>query len=215
MFRRNMNKFKEEIRKQAKNKRKFYKIYTKGRDGKKIYQGSIPFKKRKEHMYISTVSCFVIDEEGRVLVEKRGKSESEPGKYDLVSGHVDNNETPTQTVIREYVEELHNGSDEEREKAKNEAIQNVKKLIELDLTFINDKGKTEKYFIQFYALRTKLKTQTLSKDEVESIERIPLEEVFGLIRQGKINFQYDKRFEKLFQQVREYFQGKKQEKEIA
>lgn len=37
---------------------------------------------------------------------------------------------------------------------------------------------------------------------------MPLEEVFELIRQGKINLQYDKRHEKLFQQVRECCQGK-------
>lgn len=111
-------------------------------------------------------------------------------------------------MIREYVEELHDGSEEEREKARNEAVQNLKKLPELDLTFFDKEGKTAKYFIQFYVLRTKLKTVTIKKDEVEKIEWIPLEEVFELIRHGKINLQYDKRYEKLFQQVRECSQGK-------
>lgn len=46
---------------------------------------------------------------------------------------------------------------------------------------------------------------------------MPLEEVFELIRQGKINLQYDKRHEKLFQQVRKYCQGKDKQiqKEMA
>lgn len=201
-----MNQFKERIR-------EFYKTYEKGKDGRKIYKGSIASKERKEYLYLGAVTCFVIDENNNVLVEKRGNAESEPGELDLVSGHIDNNETPTQTMIREYVEELHDGSEEEREQARNEAIQNLKKLIELDLTFSNEKGKIEKYFIQFYALRTNLKSVTTKKEEVEKTEWIPLEEVFELIRQGKINLQYDKRHERLFQQVREYCQGKNKQEQ--
>lgn len=196
-----MNQFKEKIR-------EFYKTYEKGMNGRKIYKGSIATKERKEYLYLGTVTCFVIDKNNNVLVEKRGNVESEPGKLDLVSGHIDNNETPTQAMIREYIEELHEGNEKEEETARNEAIQNLKKLLELDLTFSNEEGKTEKYFIQFYALRTTLKEVMIKKDEVERIEWIPAEEVFELIRQGKINLQYDKRHEKLFQQVREYCQGK-------
>lgn len=205
-----MNQFKERIR-------EFYKTYEKGNNGRKIYKGSIASKERKEYLYLGTVTCFVIDKNNNVLVERRGKTETEPGELDLVSGHIDSNETPTQAMIREYVEEVHDGSEEEREKARNEASQNLKKLLELDLTFLDDEGKTDKYFIQFYALRTNLKTVTIKKDEVEKIEWLPLEEVFELIRQGKINLQYDKRHEKIFQQVREYSQGKNKEiqKELA
>ncbi len=199
-----MNQFKEGIR-------KFYKTYERDRNGRKVYQGSIVSKERKEYLYLGTVSCFVIDENNNVLIERRGKKETEPEELDLVSGHIDNNETPTQAMIREYAEEVHDGNEEEKEKAKKEAIQNLKKLIELDLTFSDNKGKLNKYFIQFYALRTSLKTVTIKKDEVERIEWIPLEEVFEWIRQGKINLQYDKRHEKLFQQVRACCQEKKKE----
>lgn len=150
--------------------RVFYKTYERNKNGRKIYKGSVASKERKEYLYLGTVTCFVMDKNNNVLVEKRGKAESEPGKLDLVSGHIDNNETPTQDMIREYVEELHDGSEEEKETARNEAIQNLKKLLELDLTFSNEEGKTEKYFIQFYALRTNLKTVTIKKDEVERIE---------------------------------------------
>lgn len=157
-----------------------------------------------------------MDENNNVLVEKRADTELEPGELDLCSGHIDSNETPTQAMIREYVEELHDGSEEERKKARNEASQNLKKLLELDLTFL-DKGKPVKYFIQFYFLKTKLKSITKQKEEVEKIERIPVEEMFELIRQGKTRFPYDKRYEEIFQQIREYSQGKKQEiqKEIV
>lgn len=210
-----MTQFRERIKKEA--ERSFYKVYT-NEKGRPVYDTSIVSpEKRKTYQHIRTVSCFVMDEDGNVLVERRGKSETEPGELDLVSGHIDNNETPTQAMIREYVEELHNGSEEEQKRARNEAIQNLKKLSELDLTFINPEGKQDKYFIQFYVLQTKLKTETIKLEEVEKIEKIPLEKVFEWIRQGKINLQYDKRFEKIFQEVREYAQGKNKEiqKEIA
>lgn len=78
-----MNRFKEAIK--AKNKRAFYKTYEKGEDDRKIYKGSIASKERKEYLYLATVTCFVMDENGKVLVEKRGKAETEPGELDLVS----------------------------------------------------------------------------------------------------------------------------------
>ena len=53
-------------------------------------------------------------------------------------------------MISEYVEELHRGTQEEREQARNEASQNLIKLDELDLIF-KDKEKERKFFIQFYA----------------------------------------------------------------
>lgn len=78
--------------------RKFYKTYERDKNGRRIYEGSIAYKERKGHLYLGTVSCLVIDE--------------------------NNNETPTQAMIREYIEELHEGNEEEQEAARNEAIQN-------------------------------------------------------------------------------------------
>ena len=88
---------------------------------------------------------------------------------DLCSGHIDNNETPTQAMIREYVEELHKGDINEQEQARNEAINNLKKLDELDLVFKN-KGNERKFFIQFYVMKTKLKRLTIQKEEISDIE---------------------------------------------
>ncbi len=200
-----MNQFKKEIKEKTKKKRNFYKIYGKSKNGNKVYRGSKVSRKRNEDDYLAAVSCFVIDENNNVLIEKRAATELEPGELDLVSGHIEENETATQAMIREYVEELHNGSEEEQEKARNEAGQNLKKLTELDLTFL-DKGKPVKYFVQFYFLKTNLHNITKQKEEVEEIRRIPLEEVFELIRQGKTRIPYDKRFEEIFKQIREHCQ---------
>lgn len=195
-----MNQFKEEI----KVERSFYKTYKKGRDGRKIYNGStIPELELKRNYCLATVSCFVLNEKGEILVEKRTRNKKiDPGILDTVSGHIDNNETPKQAMIREYVEELHSGSEEEKEKARNEAIENLKKIEEELYLVCNERG----YFIQFYAIISKLETYTIQKEEVESIRWIPMEELFEMIRQGKTGIVYDEKLEKVFQQVRKVYQ---------
>ena len=187
-------------------KEKFYKTYERGKEGKKVYKGRTIKEANNEH-YLGGVSCFVINNEGKVLVEKRANTNINAGAYDLCSGHIDNNETPTQAMISEYVEELHRGTQEEQEQARNEASQNLIKLDELDLIF-KDKEKERKFFIQFYALKTKIEKITTQKEEVEGIEWLDMEEVFEMIRQGKTKFPYDKRYEKLFDRIKEIYAEK-------
>lgn len=192
----------------------FYKTYKKRNDGNKIYQNRISQKSElNQNDYLGGVSCFVLDEKGNILIEKRGNTKITAGEIDLCSGHIDNNETPTQAMIREYVEELHKGDIKEQEQARNEAINNLKKLDELDLVFKN-KGNERKFFIQFYVMKTELKKLTIQKEEISDIEWISMEKVFELIREGKTKFPYDKRYEKIFKQVREHYQEKdKQDRE--
>ena len=189
---------------------KFYKIYEKGKEGKKVYKGRTIKEANNKH-YLGGVSCFVINNEGKILVEKRANTKINSGEIDLCSGHIDGEETPTQAMIREYVEELHNGSSEEKEKARNEAIQNLCKLDELDLIFHN-RGNTRKFFIQFYTMKTKLENVTIQPEEIDSIEWVNLDEAFDLIRQGKTKFPYDERYEKIFEKVSEHYKGIKEEK---
>ena len=192
----------------------FYKTYKKRNDGNKIYQNRISQKSElSQSDYLGGVSCFFLDDNGNILIEKRGNTKITAGEIDLCSGHIDNNETPTQAMIREYVEELHKGDINEQEQARNEAINNLKKLDELDLVFKN-KGNERKFFIQFYVMKTELKKLTIQKEEISDIEWIPMEKVFELIREGKTKFPYDKRYEKIFKQVREHYQEKdKQDRE--
>lgn len=192
----------------------FYKTYKKRNDGNKIYQNRISQKSElSQSDYLGGVSCFILDDNGNILIEKRGNTKITAGEIDLCSGHIDNNETPTQAMIREYVEELHKGDINEQEQARNEAINNLKKLDELDLVFKN-KGNERKFFIQFYVMKTELKKLTIQKEEISDIEWIPMEKVFELIREGKTKFPYDKRYEKIFKQVREHYQEKdKQDRE--
>ncbi len=210
-----MNEFQKSLQiKQAKSIKnnsntKFYKIYEKNREGKKIYKGRTIKEANSEH-YLGGVSCFIINEEGKVLLEKRANTNITAGAYDLCSGHIDNNETPTQAMVREYVEELHKGTQEEQDRARNEAIQGLIKLDELDLNF-KDKEKERNFFIQFYVLKTKIDKISSQKEEVDSIEWIAMEDVFEMIRKGKTKFPYDKRYEKMFNKIKEIFMQKKQE----
>ena len=220
-----MNDFKKSLRSENKERKtkkmentqqawQFFKTYKKGNSGKKTYQNRISQKSElNQSDYLGGVSCFIMDQNGNILIEKRGNTKITAGEMDLCSGHIDNNETPTQAMIREYVEELHKGNIDEQEQARNEALSNLKKMEELDLVFKN-KGNERKFFIQFYVMKTKLKRLTIQKEEISDIEWIPMEKAFDLIRQGKTKFPYDKRYEKIFEQVREHYQEKdKQDRE--
>jgi len=191
-----------------KDKRSFYKIYEKGKDNKKIYRGSTTSNlELSQNLYLNGVSCFVINDENKILIERRANTKLTANEIDLCSGHTDNNETTTQAMIREYVEEVHSGTEEEKQIAREEAINGLKKLEELDLIFKN-KGKGRKFFIQFYMLKTKMKQFTKQEAEVQNIEWIPYQECFELIRQGKTKFPYDKRYEKMFMEIEEHIKGK-------
>lgn len=208
-----MNDYKKSLKVNGKkeDKRSFYKTYEKRKDNKKIYKGSTTTKLEfSQNLYLNGVSCFIIDEKNRILIEKRANTKLTANEIDLCSGHTDNNETPTQTMIREYVEELHSGTEEEKQIAREEAIKGLKKLDELDLIFKN-RGKDRKFFIQFYILKTKMKQFTKQAEEVQNIEWIPYQECFDLIRQGKTKFPYDKRYEKMFKKIEEYIKGKNKE----
>lgn len=208
-----MNDFKKSLKGfKEKKKISYYKTYERNIRGEKVYTGIIETKKElTQDNYLGGVSCFIINDEGKVLIEKRANTKINSGEIDLCSGHIDGEETPTQAMIREYVEELHNGSSEEKEKARNEAIQNLCKLDELDLIFYN-RGNTRKFFIQFYTMKTKLENVTIQPEEIDSIEWVNLDEAFDLIRQGKTKFPYDERYEKIFEKVSEHYKGIKEEK---
>lgn len=207
-----MNDFKKSLKGfKEKKKISYYKTYERNIRGEKVYTGIIETKKElTQDNYLGGVSCFIINDEGKVLIEKRANTKINSGEIDLCSGHIDGEETPTQAMIREYVEELHNGSSEEKEKARNEAIQNLCKLDELDLIFHN-RGNTRKFFIQFYTMKTKLENVTIQPEEIDSIEWVNLDEAFDLIRQGKTKFPYDERYEKIFEKVSEHYKGIKEE----
>lgn len=171
----------------------YYKVYDRENKLKRI----IEIKKEKqltEEDWLEGVSCFVINEKGEVLIEKRVGKGLTPGKLDLCSGHVDNEETQTQAMIRELKEELGIEFDE--------AI-NVIKLNEhaADLGFMSS-NKKRNFFITFYCLKRTSSEVKMQEEEIEKIVWLPLEETFALIKSGRTKFPTDYDYSEIFQKVR-------------
>lgn len=183
---------------------KYYKVY----DSNKRFIRKIQIKDElQEDNFLKGVTCFIVNKKGEVLIEERAsKSKLMPGQLDLCSGHVDEEETYTQAMIREYREELHSASKDEQEKATMEAINKLKPIKELDLIFKN-KGKTRNFFIKFYALMTDNTNIHIQEDEIKNITWVPMQECFELIRNGKTKFPYDSRYEEIFKKVEDIYKG--------
>src|SRR3989344_4434572 len=62
-------------------------------------------KKKKRFTYIGSVYLILIHN-GQVLLSRRFNTGYEDGKYGLVAGHMDCNESPTTAMIREAREEV-------------------------------------------------------------------------------------------------------------
>lgn len=121
----------------------------------------------------------------------------------MVSGHVDGDEIGFQTMIRELSEEV--GIPIE-ESASN--LKKVEEFIPMNFEIIG------KYFVEFYCLlRNTKEGLVLQEDEVTEIEWKPMEEVFEMLQQGKTRFPKDFNYEKIFQKVREIYQGKKEQQQ--
>ncbi len=189
-----------EIEKQ--NKLIIYNIYN--INGELI--GTIP-KEQEGRLsveeWLKGVSCFVINEDNEILIEKRADKGLTPGKLDLCSGHIDGNELATQAMIRELDEELGIGI---------EKSLNVKRVTEKECPLnFESNGKIKNFFISFYCLQVKKEDVKFSRDEVEAIAWLPKQKVFQLIRSGKTKFPKEFDYEQIFSAVENICNGKKQE----
>lgn len=179
----------------------YYKVYDKSGKLKRIIAKDEE-KNLDEEEWLNGVSCFVINENGEVLIEKRVNKGLTPGKLDLCSGHIDGEETKTQAMIRELREEL--GIEIE------EAI-NVIKLDDnpLPLEFVSS-NKKKKFFITFYCLKRKTSQVRIKEEEIEKVVWLPLEEVLALIRSGRTKFPADFNYEEIFQKLRDVIDNKRE-----
>lgn len=182
-------------------KEEYYKVYDKSGKLKRIIAKDEE-KNLTEEEWLNGVSCFVINENGEVLIEKRVNRGLTPGKLDLCSGHIDAEETTTQAMIRELREEL--GIQIE------ESI-NVIKLDDnpLPLEFMSS-NKKKKFFITFYCLKRKTSEVTIQEDEVEKVVWLPLDETLALIRSGRTKFPADFNYEEIFQKLRDVIDNKRE-----
>lgn len=171
-----------------------YRVYDKNGDLRKIIDKKHE-KKLEQNEWLKGVTCFILNDKAEVLVEKRANTELTPGQLDLCSGHLDNDETPTQAMIRELREEL--GIELE------EAI-NVMKITPKEIPFeFNNNERTLRFLINVFCLKSKNIEIKQQEEEVANVCWVPLEECFELIRTGQTKFPSDYDYEEIFQKVRE------------
>ena len=178
-----------------------YKVYDRNGSLRKEIDKAHEKTEIANEDWLKGVSCFVINENNEVLIERRVNKGLTPGKLDLCSGHIDNSEIAIQAMIRELQEELGIKLDE--------AI-NVKKLKApaAPLNF-GSKEKNRNFFINFFCLKRKNSEVNFQEQEIQEILWIPLEECFELIRTGKTKFPQDYDYEEIFEEVREICLGNK------
>jgi len=179
---------------------KYYRVYDE--NGEYLYNISQEDELNLDSgHYLKGVTCFVINESGEILVEKRAHTKLTPNALDLVSGHVDNEEIGVQAIIRELREEV---GIEEQESSK------VNKICTKAVEFCCE-GEKSNFFIEFYCLLIKNKNLICNNEEVDSIQWLPMEEVFDLIRQGKTKFPEqgeEINYELIFETVRKMYKNR-------
>ncbi len=180
-----------------------YKVYDKNGKLKQLID-----KKREKELneddWLNGVTCFVINEKGEVLIEKRRNKGLTPGKLDLCSGHVDGEETQTQAMIRELKEEL--GIQVE------ESMNTIKLTSDAIPLKFESSGKSKSFFITFYCLKRNNSDVTYQKSEIDKIVWLPLEETFELIQSGKTKFPKNYNYEEIFEKVRNICNNKEKRK---
>lgn len=178
-----------------------YRVYDKNGDLKRIIEKKQEAKLSDDE-WLKGVTCFVLNENGEVLIEKRVNKGLTPGQLDLCSGHVDGDETSTQTMIRELGEELKIGFEE---------TMNVIKLTQDGIPFeFENSGRTLRFLITAYCLKRNSSEVTIQKDEIDSIAWVPLETCFELIKNGKTKFPANHEiYDEVFQKVINIRDGRK------
>lgn len=174
------------------------KIYYKMYDINGNLKGIIEKSKEKDvqdNMWLRGVSCFVLNQDNKVLIEKRANKGLTPGKLDLCSGHVDSDEVPTQAIIRELKEELGIELDESMDVIK--LTENPSPLV------FGSSEKKKNFLIDFYFLKRKKSNVVIQKEEVADVTWIDIEKCFELIRTGNTKFPDNYDYEAIFQKIRD------------
>ena len=161
-------------------------------------------KGKKTTDYVKCCSCFVVNSKNQVLIEKRRKTVLDAGKLDLCSGHIRSNETSTQGMIRELIEELGITQEEAME---------LKKIGNLKVDF-NKVGGNFKCITDMFMLKRTSDTLKLQDEEVKGIEYYDLEEALNLIRENKTRIPYSQEFEGIFNNLKQELNLKPKNKNI-
>ena len=176
-----------------------YRVYDKNGNYKKTIDKSEE-KNLSEDDWLNGVTCFVINEKGEVLIEVRADKGLTPGKNDLCSGHLDNNETETQAMIRELKEELGIGVEE---------AMNVVKITPKGVPLgFESSNKIKNFFITFFFFLRNSSEVKIKEEEIKRYVWLPLEETFELMKSGRTKFPKNFDYEEIFEKVRNVYYNK-------
>lgn len=122
------------------------------------------------------VTLFVENRKGNLLIQKRSKQKG--SKYGFISGHIQNNETNSEGIIRETKEEIGIDICKENLKLFHKAIQG------------------EKNFYLYYTKKDiDINDLILQKEEVESAKWCSIEEIERMIDEEKLYKNHIEAFE--------------------
>ncbi len=176
-----------------------YKVYDKNGNYKKTIDKSDE-NTLNDSDWLNGVTCFVINEKGEVLIEVRANKGLTPGKNDLCSGHLDNEETETQAMVRELREELGISLEEAINVAKV-----TPKAVPLGFESSN---QIKNFFITFYCLKRNSSDIKIQKSEIDRVVWLPLEEAFVLLKSGRTKFPKNYDYKEIFETVRNIYNQK-------
>ena len=146
---------------------------------------------------VRAVTCFFINENGQVLVQKRNKNlQRDPGKIDLCSGHIKEYQTPLQAMMQE--------AEEEYGLPREETV-NARQMGEVVVNY-KPEGRDITYHAFVYAQKIDKNRKFSPNEEVGSLQWIEFEDLIYLIKETKeTRFPYASEYESIFQKIREQY----------
>lgn len=159
--------------------------------------------------WINCASCFVIDDKDKkILFTKRGKRFLDPGKLDVVSGHIRTGEIPLQGMVRELNEEVSINENDSRN------LQFLGK-VKVDYTTLEDETnrKRLKCDVSIYALKLSDISQIVI-DHKEAISKgfLNYDDAVGFIENSMTRMPYEEKlkpqYDAIFEKLKDYMFSK-------
>ncbi len=170
----------------------------------------------KDIPWIKCASCFVIDGKNKkILLEKRGEQFLDPGKIDVLSGHVQSGELPIQCVVREGGEEL---------KIPEYYMANAYYLgtIRIDYTDLEDKKLRKRLKAEVSIFALMLKDDSIVEidgREVKKLGAATFDETKGFFEMNVTRFPYTiklkSQYDEIFQNLKEFMFYRKNNRMVA
>ena len=124
-----------------------------------------------------TVSCWIMNEKGEVLVQKRaGEKRRNPNKWAKTGGQVDSGETVEEAIYREVKEELE--------------IEIPKEQIEIDSIYKSDDKNKRFVYNYIFVVDYKLEDYILQKEEVADVKYFTIEELEEIRKNNDLNYTF-------------------------